>query len=80
MNAVHSPSEAMVERLRRSGLADFVAAILEAAAPLAFVGAQAAYLVEPVLGSRTAEVARALEDPQQLAGLVERLRRPEAGP
>jgi hypothetical protein len=53
------------------------AILLEAASPLAWIGAQAVYFAEPflgVFGVDSRSVAEAMEDPEQVQNLVGRLR------
>jgi hypothetical protein len=49
-----------VDSLRRQGLTDLVAWILDAAGPLNFLGAQALYLSQPFLPSSSIQGMRAL--------------------
>jgi hypothetical protein len=77
VDQVTSISERIAARLRQVRLEGFAAGLLEACAPLAVLGAQAAYIVEPFLGGagpRASELARLLEDPGGIADLIERLR------
>lgn len=70
-------AEALAVKLRAAGLDGIAFALLEGIAPLAWVGAQAAYLAEPLFGGpggRLGEVARLLEDPAKLGGLLDDLR------
>ncbi len=61
-------------RLRQLGLAPWAAALLDALEPLALVGAQVGYLLEPIFGGETLhEWASMLEDPEQRADLSARL-------
>lgn len=53
--------------LERAGLQDLAADMLEAAGPLAFLGAQLSYFAEPFLGGNMADLGRALENPDELA-------------
>jgi hypothetical protein len=67
----------VIDWLRQAGLAEFTAVVLEAAGPLTFLGAQAILFLEPLVSSRgssVGELARTLEDPDQVADLVQRLR------
>jgi hypothetical protein len=53
------------------------AILLEAASPLAWIGAQAVYIAEPFLGVFGVESrswAEVMEDPEQIQNLVSRLR------
>jgi len=77
MDSITSVSERIAGSLRRARLEGVAAAVLEACAPLAVLGAQAAYVVEPFLGgggTRASDLARLLEDPAGVADLIERLR------
>lgn len=67
----------VVDWLQKTGLAEIAAIVLESAGPLTFLGAQAILLLEPLVshrGSAVGELARSLEDPDQVAELVHRLR------
>lgn len=67
-------SARMAARLRRWGLAPWAAAWLEALEPLALVGAQVGYLLEPVFGGGLwRDLATVLEDPEQRSDLTDRL-------
>ncbi len=57
-----------------TGLGNILATFLDAAGPLALLGAQLVYGLEPLLGSGWSEVGGALEDPEQLEQLIEALR------
>ncbi|HET7011004.1 MAG TPA: hypothetical protein VFI11_09535 [Anaerolineales bacterium] len=60
--------------LRRLGLAPWAAALIEALEPLALVGAQVGYLLEPVFGGGVwRDLASVLEDDEQRADLTARL-------
>ena len=60
--------EDLVQRLRRTGLGSVAAALLEGFAPLAPLGAQGLFLLQPLFGGGETwqAVAKALEDPVQL--------------
>ena len=61
---------------RRQRLAGWAAFLLESLEPLAPVGAQLLYLIEPILGtqrSTTRQLAQALESDEARAGLRRRL-------
>jgi hypothetical protein len=67
----------VVNWLQKTGLAEITAIVLESAGPLTILGAQAILMLEPLVsyrGSAVGELARALEDPDQVADLVQRLR------
>ncbi len=57
-----------------TGLGNILATFLDAAGPLALLGAQAAYALEPLLGSGWSDLGVALEDPDRLSWLIEALR------
>ena len=52
--------------LHRAGLDTVAADVLEAAGPLAFLGAQLSYIAEPFVGQGAADFGRQLERPEQL--------------
>jgi hypothetical protein len=82
MNNEGAVSERVARWLQRVGLNQPVAFLLEAIGPLAFLGAQAAFLIEPIFGvsnNPMGDLARLLEDPIQVSELVERLRTEEEG-
>ncbi len=79
MKAKQPTEETIDRRLRSLGLAGFSAALLEALAPVASIGAQLAYVLDPFVstGGRQgwlAGLAGILERPERLDGLIERLR------
>jgi hypothetical protein len=70
-------SARLIQLLGGTGLGQILAAILDAAGPLAPIGAQAIYTLEPFLGSEDKDWAgfgRTLEDPEGLDRLIEALR------
>ena len=80
---MHVPEEnkyqEWAQRLRRWGLNQFAAAILEASGPLNLIGAQLVYIGQPVLNSVFADrhlnaLAQALEDPDQTQAFIHYLR------
>ena len=82
MNNEGVVSERVARWLQRVGLNQPAAFLLEAIGPLAFLGAQAAFLVEPMFGvsnNPIGDLARLLEDPTQVSELVERLRTEDEG-
>ena len=82
MNNEGAVSERVARWLQRVGLNQPVAFLLEAIGPLAFIGAQAAFLVEPMFGvsnNPIGDLARLLEDPTQVSELVKRLRTEDEG-
>jgi hypothetical protein len=67
-------------RLRRAGLGPTAAVVLDAAGPLAWVAAQMGHVAGPLFGasdSLVEEMARLLEDPDQVSDLVGLLREAE---
>jgi len=74
LRAETTASARVEARLRRLGLAPWAAALFEALEPLALVGAQVGYLLEPIFGGEALrEWASVLEDPEQRADLSARL-------
>ena len=72
-----------VRWLRQMGLNGLAASLLEAAGPLAYLGAQVTYMIEPLIGTRDSqisELARTLEDPEGVLQLIEALRSEEGDP
>ncbi len=76
MNADRSATDALADGLRRHGLEGPALFLLEAIGPLAVLGAQAAYLLEPFFGpgGRVRDVARLLENEQERTHFLNRLR------
>lgn len=66
----------LAENLHRLGLGSITAALLDGLAPLAPLGAQGMYLLEPFLGSGEGwrKLARSLEDPARFDALASSLR------
>ncbi|MEW6566872.1 MAG: hypothetical protein AB1449_01660 [Chloroflexota bacterium] len=80
MNQEDGFSRRLAARLEHMGLRETAAALLDAAGPLTLVAAQLAFLAEPLFRGSSAAVrdlARLLEDPDQVSDLVRRLRREE---
>jgi hypothetical protein len=76
MNADRSFEDRLAARLRSLGLSDVVSTLLEAGAPLAWVGAQLGYLAGPFFGlgaGRTTGFLELLESPQRMAGFIDSL-------
>lgn len=73
----------LVRILQRTGLAWMVAGILDAGRPILPLGAQAAYMLNPILSSSTAswtEFGMILEDPDAVSKLIAMLRTKEETP
>lgn len=73
MNETIGTPERVAGWLRRARLDGLAVVLLEAFNPWTALGAQAAYLLEPIFGfsdGRLREVARLLEDPDQVADLI----------
>jgi hypothetical protein len=71
-----------VERLagwfKRAGLQDIAAFLFEFGKPFGFLGAQGAYLMEPLFGRRILrDLARVLEDPERMDAVIAELAREE---
>ncbi len=78
MNADQSFDDRLAARVRSLGLEGAASTLLEALAPLAWVGAQFGYVVGPLIGrpeSRDSGLLGLLEDPQRMAGFIESLER-----
>ena len=72
-----SASARLIRLLGGTGVGYILAAVLEAASPLAPIGAQALYALEPIFRSETSDwsdLGHALEDPAQLDALISSLR------
>jgi hypothetical protein len=77
--SVENISQEWAQRLRRWGLNQFAAAVLEASGPLNLIGAQMVYLGQPVLSSIFANrhlntLAQILENPDQTQAFIHCLR------
>lgn len=73
-------SQEVAARLQRAGLGQVAAVLLDAAGPMIWIAAQLGYVAQPFFGassSRVADLARLLEDPDQLSNLVGLLREDE---
>ena len=67
--------------LNNQGLQGVVAFLLEVGRPFSILGAQAAYIVEPLFGSRRGlfqDLGRFLEDPEQIDVLMDQLHKSES--
>ena len=76
MNADRSFDDRLAARVRSLGLGDAASTLLEACAPLAWIGAQLGYMAEPLLGlhaRREAGLLDLLENPQRMAGFIDSL-------
>jgi hypothetical protein len=78
MNADRSFDDRLAARLRSLGLGDAASALLEACAPLTWIGAQLGYLAEPLFGARShrgSELMDLLESPHRIAAFIDSLHR-----
>jgi hypothetical protein len=76
MNADRSFDDRLAARLRSLGLGDAASTLLEACAPLAWIGSQLGYVVEPLFGARPIRgsgLLDLLESPQRMVGFIDRL-------
>ena len=76
MNAGRSFDDRLAARVRSLGLGGGASVLLEALAPLAWVGAQLGYLLEPLVGvpgAQRAGLVGLLEDPQRYTAFIESL-------
>ena len=76
MDAGRSFDDRLAARVRSLGLGGGASVLLEALAPLAWVGAQLGYLLEPlasVPGAHRAGLVGLLEDPQRYTAFIESL-------
>lgn len=76
MNAGRSYEDRLAASVRSLGLGGGVQMLLEALAPMAWVGAQLGYLLEPLIGGRApsgSSLTALLEDPQRYTDFIERL-------
>lgn len=67
-------------KIQRLGLGDLTIALIDAFKPLAIIGAQVVYLLDPFVGAsdgRLVTLGRILEDPEQTAILLDHLREEE---
>lgn len=67
-------------KIRRLGLGNFTIALIDALKPLAIVGAQVVYVLDPFVGAsdgRLVTFGQILEDPDQTAILLDHLREEE---
>jgi hypothetical protein len=78
MNADRSFDDRLAAGMRSLGLGEAASTLLEACAPLAWIGAQLGYLVEPLIGprvSRGSGLLDLLENPERMAGFIDSLHR-----
>jgi hypothetical protein len=83
VNAKATAPDRLARTLRRLGLGDFVAVLLEAVEPLSILGAQAVYLSEPLLDGRQgvlSDFAHILESEELRAGWIRQMRDEEDQP
>jgi len=76
MNADRSFDDRLAARVRSLGLGNLASTLLEAVAPLAWIGAQLGYMVGPLFGGRTSrgsELLDLLESPQRMTGFIDSL-------
>ena len=76
MNADRSFDDRLAARVRSLGLEGAASTLIEAFAPLAWVGAQLGYVVGPLIGpqvTRESGLLGLLQDPQRMAGFIESL-------
>ena len=65
----------LARKLRATGMGGMLAVLLEAAGPLSVIGAQVAYLAEPLFGGvELRALGRVLEDPEKTRRLIDGLR------
>lgn len=72
-----SESNRVANWLKRHGLQDIAALVIDAAGPFRFLGAQAMYVLQPLLGAGAnfaQDVAVILEDPEKVDALLMELR------
>jgi len=70
----------LAQILRRSGLGGLVAAFLDAGGPILQLGAQAAYLLNPLVSAPSGtwnEFGKIMEDPDAISDLIVMLRNKE---
>jgi hypothetical protein len=78
MNADRSFDDRLAARVRSLGLGDAASTLLEACAPLAWIGAQLGYMVGPLFGARSirrSALLDLLESPQRIVGFIDSLHR-----
>jgi hypothetical protein len=78
MTTKEPPSKRLARRLDQAGLGSLAVFFLQAIAPLASIGAQLAYIMEPFAGgvdSIVGDMARVLEEPDRLMETIDLLRR-----
>jgi hypothetical protein len=83
MTGERDPVQRLVDWLHRFGLDGLALIFLEGIRPFGLLGAQAAYLVAPFLGSvgvQMEELAQVLEDPDLLSQVSNRIDQKVQGP
>ncbi len=80
MNGNQPVADKIHQRVEALGLSGLGAALVEGLAPLAPLGAQIAYILQPMFGSGVtdglADLAGWLEEPAEVEALADRLRQP----
>jgi hypothetical protein len=80
MKAERRMNDPVMRTLRNAGLNGLIAELLEASIPIAPLGAQVIYLLEPILstpGGRLGETAKLLENRERIQRLIGELRAEE---
>lgn len=75
-------NERIADWFRQRGLGGLAAEVLEALGPLTLLGAQAVYMLDPLVGPShgvIGDLAQILEDPDRISELIRRLRDEEGG-
>jgi hypothetical protein len=83
MDDRQSASARLITAVGGTGLGNILATFLDAAGPLATIGAQVVYALEPLFSGRGADwsdLGNTLEDPHRLERLIEALRVGEGEP
>lgn len=77
MNRMHDSVQDVAQLLKRGGLGWIVATALEAGGPLRMLGAQAAFMFDPLLSGESGVLTKfgeILEDPEAYSDLISILR------